>query len=146
MNDELTELEHALAGVPLRKPPASLDGKVLSKHRRLRQAVPWALGGACAAAAVVMTVLLLEPAPDGRRPPLAKAPAEAGPPLDPVRVEETISQVSYEGLFAADEKTPVRMFRRLMLERTWLVDQHSGYTVETTVPREQVLLIGVEVY
>ena len=94
----------------------------------------------------MIAVLLLEPAPDVRRPSLGKAPAEAGPPLEPVRVEETISQVSYEGLFAADERTPVRMFRRRLIERTWLVDQQTGYTVETTVPREQLLLIGAEVY
>lgn len=146
MKDELRQIERMLRRVPLRKPPASLDAKVLPPRRRGRAL--WATAGRVAAAAVIAiaALLMLHRAPQAKRPPAARETARVDQPFEPVQVEETISRVFYEGLLVPDEKTPVRVFRRRTLQRTWLVDPDSGYSVEMTVPCEHVILVDAEIY
>lgn len=168
MKNDFENVEQMLRTLPLQKAPASLDGlvgKVL--HRRRRRILPWALAGAVAAAAAVViamlpmrqpqtaekgsgTFLAKTDTPDPGLDTTKKVPdpfsGRADAAAQPVRVEETFSNLIYEGLRIRDGKTPVRMFRRRRVERTWLIDPQSGYTVETAVPHDQVVLINAEVY
>ncbi len=144
MDDELKQLEQTLRSLPLRKPPASLDARVLRRRHRV---LPWAVIGGMAAAAAALLAAILWLTPEPRTTVvLAPSPVEAEEPFEPVRLEETFSQMSYEGIFAPDEKMPLRIFRHRTLERTLLVDQNTGYTVEMAVPREQLVLIEAEMY
>ena len=145
MDDELKKLEEVLARMPLRRPPASLDAKVL-RPGQLRIGRWVAIGGVVAAAAVVVAVFILWPGSAADAPVVEDSPSQVEQALDPVQVEETVWHVAYEGLFVPVENTPVRMFRHRSIRRTRLLDGQSGYTVEVTVPDEQVLLVSAEVY
>ncbi len=144
MSDDLERIEEMLREIPLRKPPESMDARVLRGPRP--RVIPWvALGGAVAAAIVLAAFLLPRP-PVGEPLPPQETPGPAEQGFEPVSVEETVSRTSYEGLVIPDEKTPMRVFRRRVLERTWMLDQQSGYTVEMAVPREEIILINAEMY
>ena len=143
MSDDLRRLERTLAEMPLRRPPASLDAKVL----RRRRAGPWlAIGGLVAAAAIVIAPLLLRDTGMRQQAPVRVNGVQAQQSSAPLWLEETFSNLSYDGLFAPDDKAPMRVFRRRSLQRIWLVDQQSGYTVEMNLPDEQVILMDAEMY
>ena len=145
MNDDLEQLEHMLRNAPLRKPHVSLDAKVLRPWRRwvVSRVV---IGGVTAAAVLVTAVLLLETPSQPEEMGTHKKVVQTEQSFEPVSLEETMSRVSYEGLITLDGKTPVRMFHRWTIERVWLVDEQSGYSIEMTIPRQQILLVGAEMY
>jgi len=70
----------------------------------------------------------------------AASPAVPGPVV-PVRLEQNWSELSYEGLVFPDPHTPLRQFRHRMIERVQTFDPQRGIRMETTVPREEIILI-----
>ena len=145
MDDEFRRLEELLKGLPVRRPPASLDAKVLRPARR-RALGLGVTAAAAAAAAAALAALLLWPRTPHEPPSVGVSQARRPGQLEPMQVEETVSQLSYQGLVAPDESWPMRVLRRRAITRTWLVDPQTGYTVETTVPHDQILLIRAEIY
>lgn len=145
MNDEFGQLEDLLGVMPLRKPPSTLDGKVLPPRRRV---VPWVVVVGAAAAAAIVAIVVLRPPPATR----SDGSLAGGKPADiprhvaPLRLEETISSVRYQGLVVQDAKTPLRVFRRRTIERAYVLDEETGYAVETSEPRERVVLVNAEMY
>jgi len=141
------EIENLLRAMPLKKPSAALDARVLGRSaRRWWWLAPVAGGALAAAAALVLAVAL----PHGGQPPAAPpapvAPAEAtAQAAGPERLEQNWSEVSYEGLVTPDEGTPLRKFRRRTYEYVRWFDPRQGIQVETTVPREEVILVKAAV-
>jgi len=170
MNDDI---EMLLKRMPLRRPPASLDARVLWRAARPRQVViAWAVAaGALAAAAVAILFALpgrldttypvtVPAAPavaqaDLPFPPEAETdapPAEAGPrtaedaaAVVPVHIERQWTHVAYEGV-VAPEGQPMAKFRRHVVDQLEWVDPDDGTYMEMTVPREDVILIHATVY
>jgi len=165
------DIESLLERMPLRKPPASLDARVLWRVRRPRQVViAWAVAaGALAAAAVALFFAVrTEPrAPAGgptAAPAVAQAdvpaptdgvsPAEAAAALPvggaetdvvPVQIERQWTHLAYEGV-VAPEGEPMAKFRRQVVDQLEWVDPDDGAHMEMTVPREDVILIKADVY
>ncbi len=141
-------VENLLRRMPLRRPSAALDARILAlrpKHRRV-----WIVslaGGALAAAAAVLLALAL---PRGSEtgapvPPSASStPASMAlaTPRAPVEFQENYSQVSYEGVVAPDNVTPLQQFRRHTVERVQWVDAARGLKFETTTPRDEIILVS----
>lgn len=145
MDDELRNLEQTLQSMPLRKVPASLDGKIVRRGgSRVRRGV--LIGGVVAAAAIVVVLLLAPWQGDPEKTPLPDNVVETDPAPEGYSIEETVSDLSYEGLIVPDGKTPLRVFRYRTIERTWLTDERTGYTVEMAVPRVEIFLVTAEVY
>ncbi|MBL7140835.1 MAG: hypothetical protein ISS74_08005 [Planctomycetes bacterium] len=161
------DIEILLGQMPLRRPPASLDARVLRRLERPRQVViPWAVAAsavAAAAVAILCAVLGGGDAPDAgapAAPPVAQAdllaepPAvpEAGPWADeaeaavvPVHIERQWTHLAYEGV-VSPEGEPMAKFRRQVVEQLEWVDPEDGAYMEMTVPREDVFLIKADVY
>lgn len=161
-------IENLLRQMPLRTPPPSLDARVLAlrpagesvsrkvsvpfrQYRRMQ--ILGFLGGALAAAAALLLAWgLWFSGPAGSTPPAgessAVANAGADPDLDarPVRLERNWSQLSYDGLVFPDEQTPWRKFRQQHLEHVRWIDPQRGVRMESTVPRENVILVKAPVY
>jgi len=145
MGDELRNLEQTLQGMPLRKVPASLDGKVVRPggSRVMRRVL---IGGMAAAVAIVVVLLLAPWQGDPEKTPLSDNVVETDSAPEGYSIEETVSDLSYEGLIVLHGKTPMRVLRHRIIERTWAVDKLTGHTLEMTVPREQIFLVTAEVY
>lgn len=147
MNDELKQLEEMLRRMPLKKPPASLDAKVLGPKRRVIRFAT--LGAAAAVIAIAITLSIPEKSALESSAPLDGAEVagvEESDEAEAMELTETFSDVTYEGLFVTAENKPVHVFRRRMLERTLFVDPKSGYQLETVRPDEELLFVAAEVY
>ena len=123
---------------------------------RTRQAwLVGAVGGALAAAAAIILAVGL---PQGTQTPApgpqpASAPGQvasgsltltgAAPPLpvEPVRLEQNWSELSYEGLVCPDPETPLRKFRHRTLEHVQWFDPRRNIRMETTIPREEIIFV-----
>jgi hypothetical protein len=148
MNDDIETL---LSRMPLKKPPASLDARIRALHDRAAgtanapqagQRKVWILGivgGSLAAAAAALLAWGLWPTtPTSAPEAMAKAPDAAGP----IRVEQNWSQVSYDGLVFPDEQTPMQKFRRQTVEHVQWIDAKNGVRMETTRPKEDIMLLS----
>jgi len=149
------EIENLLGRMPLRKPPASLDDRVIGRRRR-RRILAWSVAsGAVAAAAAAVVVAVLLTGNDGNMvarspnpPAVSNAPAERvaqAPSPKPLRLERNWAAVSYEGVVAPDEGAPLMKFRRRTLGHVQMIDQARGRQMEMTVPGEEVILIKAPV-
>jgi hypothetical protein len=150
------EIENLLGRMPLRKPPASLDDRVIGRRRR-RRILAWSLasGAVAAAAAAVVVAVLLTTGPDGTMvarspnpPAVPNVPVERvaqAPSPKPLRLERNWAAVSYEGVVAPDEGAPLMKFRRRTLGHVQMIDQARGRQMEMTVPGEEVILIKAPV-
>lgn len=154
MSDEQVQIEALLRALPLRRPTASLDARVLGGRpaRLAALRLVFACGVAAAAAAAVL-ILMLWPANPARPPApavgthaLAAASTSAPAGAAPFRVEETWSNVSYEGTVALDDQTPVRQFIQNRVERTRWVDPQTGKVFQITVPVKELILVKAETY
>ena len=111
-----------------------------------------AVGGALAAAAVVILAVGLPqntanvtPGPKPAAAPTevaatAPQPAPAAS-VEPVRLEQNWSEVSYEGVVCPDPQTPMQTFRRRTVDRVQLFDPRRNIRMETTVPREEFIFV-----
>ena len=148
-----SDIENLLREMPLRKPPASLDARVLGAALRpRRRAWPMAAAGAVLAAAALVIAFALprgtETGPVAPAAPPAPAPVQMAAQADaaaPMRLEQNWTEVSYEGLVAPDNEAPLRKFRRQTIEHVRWTDPASGIRVETTTPRNEIILIRADV-
>ena len=123
---------------------------------RTRQAwLVGAVGGAlAAAAAVILAVGLPQSTPTGTPGPQpTSAPAQVANgsltltgaalplPVEPVRLEQNWSELSYEGLVCPDPETPLRKFRHRTLEHVQWFDPRRNIRMETTIPREEIIFV-----
>jgi len=123
---------------------------------RTRQAwLVGAVGGAlAAAAAIILAVGLPQGTPTATPGPQpVSVPAQvasgsltltgAAPPLpvEPVRLEQNWSELSYEGLVCPDPETPLRKFRHRTLEHVQWFDPRRNIRMETTIPREEIIFV-----
>lgn len=138
-------VEELLRDVPLREPSAELDERVLAARPRPLVRVLAAAGAAAAAAIVVVFGAELLRTSRPAKPPAEVPRVEvAEAPSAPVRMERTVWDLSHEGIFMLDERTPMRKFRRRILECVRWIDPEQGLIVDMTVPREEVILISAE--
>lgn len=98
-----------------------------------------------ALAACVMVGLLLRARYDR---PVATGPVGVNPvPAETagtLEIQRTISWQNFdEGTFMMDEQTPVRRVRRQVLETSQWYDPARQSMVEVSLPREEVMLIGL---
>jgi len=114
-----------------------------------------AVGGAlAAAAAVILAIGLPQGTPTGTPGPQpASAPGQvangsltltgAAPPLpvEPVRLEQNWSELSYEGLVCPDPQTPMQTFRRRTVDHVQFFDPQRNIRMETIVPREEIIFV-----
>jgi hypothetical protein len=61
--------------------------------------------------------------------------------VEPVRLEQNWSEVSYEGLVFPDPQTPLQAFRRRTVDRVQFFDPQRNIRMETTVPREEFIFV-----
>jgi hypothetical protein len=139
------DIENLLGRMPLRKPPASLDAKVLGAARPGRRIVLWGAAGAGLAAAAAAVILAVAGLGGPARTPVLPSPTQGVVAAEPVRVEEDWSQVRYEGIVVPDGRTPLKQFRRQAIEHVQWIDAASGTRTEMTIPREEVILIKASV-
>lgn len=128
---------------------AQLDGQLgrsvaaFRESRAPRRTVAWWLAAGAAVAAGVLLAALLnrEPGPTTTPPPLAKntLPEEA-----PTIVQSaTWTRLEDDGLaMVADQ--PARQLRRQVVDEVEWYDPRRKATVRTTVPRQQIILIGMK--
>ncbi len=154
------ELEQMLAGMPLRRPSAELDQRVLHEamptlatvgvHTQRRLAARLGVAAMLIAGATLAITLSLATHnrvdTTGRtaqlpRPPLAPGSIEFE--FDPVRHDTLVSHLSDEGVIYLDDDLPVRRIRRQAIRRIEWVDEQRHIRMETTVPHEQWLLVPV---
>jgi hypothetical protein len=165
--DEVLEIESLLRRMPLRRPGAALDGRVLSACRRpvVRRRVWWAAAAALVAAAgagpIVAHLLThgerpgdtsqtaghLPPAGTARGAQLTAPPPPAPPPARgrPVRIERTLAGgFSSDGVVGVADHAPLHCYRRLSVRQMWIVDPKTGNRMAVSIPREEVVLVRVE--
>ena len=70
----------------------------------------------------------------------APQPAPAAS-VEPVRLEQNWSEVSYEGVVCPDPQTPMQTFRRRTVDRVQFFDPQRNIRMETTVPREEFIFV-----
>jgi len=148
-----SDIENLLREMPLRKPPASLDARVLGARARPgRRTWPIAVAAGALAAAAALVIAFVLPrgtetgavAPGAPPAPAPVQVASQAGQAGPVRLEQNWTEVSYEGLVAPDNETPLRKFRRQTIEHVRWTDPSSGIRVETTTPRDEIILIRAD--
>ena len=136
------EIEDILKAMPVRKPSAALDQRVLEATRkpaRRSWRLVGVLGTASAAAALIALAVLLRLGLPGGAP---------GPDPDGAiafeRSDLEVFQLTDEGVIFLDEHLPVRQIRRSAFHRVMLIDDERDIRFEHTVPQEDLLLIPVQ--
>ena len=131
MTDDLDEIEARLAALPLRRPPAGLDGRIAGAlNGRRRPWGRWAIAGTVAAAAAVLVIR-------GARSPTPNP--DPGPPrASPVWVERDVSQTVDDGVIVVNNRVPYRQVRQRTVRQIWWADPATGARLWAEVPTERV--------
>ena len=119
-----------------------------------RQTAWWAAWGGIAAAACAAIVWMLPGlwqrgmiAPVADRDADAVSPVTADVQDDLVELRRTLVwQTLDEGMLVVDEDTPLRKVRLQSLERVQWYDRKNQALVEATVPKEEVIFVGMQTY
>ncbi len=165
--DEHAELERIIARQPLRRPGVSLDERMAALFRReAAEAAPippvhrrigsswWSRGMLAAAVfglvALVAVMMLAgrhdEPAGDGAmviKPGDRRESQPMAARFNPVRIEETWSNIQPDGVLVVDGD-PLRRYRREILEHVQLFDEKNNIRIEYTVPRRETIIMPVK--
>lgn len=158
------QLEQQLARQRLTPPPLSLDKRMASLFAQqdpcepveplaVRSASRWMLLAGAAAACLAVGVIFWFVAwpPQPAAPPLpvrvsskdAPAPAlDAALAFEPVRIEQTWSDVQPDGVVVVDGD-PLRRYRRQIYQRVQLIDDERNIRIEYMVPRSDVVVVPV---
>ncbi len=152
MNDEWKNVEGLLGAMPLRKPPAELDERVLSGTAPRRWGTARLLVPAVAAAVLALVAawvwLKQPPGAERKGPPgvaTAVAKTEGAQPEASAPVVITWSETSYEGTVLLGDETPAYAFVRHGVRLTNWVDAGTGARFVTRVPMKNVILIKAQV-
>lgn len=144
-----SEIEKLLEKMPLRRPRASLDRRILRSGKMT--AIRWsAVAGAVAAAAALLVAALIWQGERHDSPEQSRI-ADTHPklpefPAGPVRLQRDFSQLEYEGIILLDDKTPVRKFHRRILRNVIWMDEQAGFVDEMTMPDEEIILLTAQTY
>lgn len=165
--DEHAELERIIAQQPLRRPGVSLDermaallGHEAAEADRTHQSHRWVgslwWSRAMLAAAMLVLVALValmmlanrnaDPAREGSVVVKPEARHEVQPVagrFNPVRIEETWSNVEPDGVLVVDGD-PLRRYQREILEHVQLFDEKNNIRIEYTVPRREMIVMPVK--
>jgi hypothetical protein len=161
--DEVLEIESLLRRMPLRRPGAALEGRVLSACRRpvVRRRIGWAAAAAlvaAAGAAPLVTHLLTRGDHTGGTTATTGGVRDKGPlPVDappgippparpgPVRIERTLAGgFSSDGVVGVADHAPLHRYRRVAVRQVWIIDPKTGKRMAVSIPREEVVLVRVE--
>lgn len=150
----LLRVEHPLSQMPLREPSAGLDERVARVFAGETDDAPasyrfaWASRIAlplAACLAIGLTVFFITR--DVQTP--AEGPEVTGvtPPveIEPVRFDETVVSDEVGDVIILDDQLPVVPIRREAIQKTRWVDEANNIEIEMTVPREQTLIVPVQV-
>lgn len=142
MNDEMEQL---LCAQPLRRPTASLDGRVSrllsATNPRWRAMVIGFVPTALAASVALAVWIQPEMGDTPRNDSVTVAPSEKL-----VRVEQVVSHVTPGKLMVTPDNEPVRPVRVQNLYQTRWFDEKSNMYIEETVPEDQVVFVSAPVY
>ena len=119
-----------------------------------RQTAWWAAWGSIAAAAACAAVVWTMPGLWQRGPiaPVVERDGDAVSPIaaiedDLVELRRTLVwQTLDEGMLVVDDDTPLRKVRLQSLERVQWYDRKNQALVEATVPKEEVIFVGMQTY
>ena len=153
----LLRVEHPLSEQPLREPSAALDARMARVFAGEADEAPasyrfaWASRVAvplAACLAIGLTVFFItrdvEPNPagpgDGGLATLT-TPVE----FEPVRYDETVVSDEAGDIIILDDQLPVVPIRRQAIQKTRWVDEANNIEIEMTVPREQTLIVPVQI-
>jgi hypothetical protein len=169
---ELADVEELLRTMPLRRPGATLDARVRATLRRdaaRRGRLGWLAAAAAVAIAAGVTPLVWQavgasgkadapragsstaiidvPGAQPSSAPVTRAvyPASSSPPrpLPGLRVERTVDRVTDEGIVGRLGDMPLQRYRRQSVRQVWLIDPQQGTRVGATVPRDEIVVVGV---
>jgi hypothetical protein len=132
--------------------PETRRAVALQQPRTRRAWLFGAIGGALAAAAAVILAVGLpqnmSKVTPGPQPVPATVEVARGTPqpasdaaVEPVRLEQNWSELSYEGIVLPDPQTPLQTFRHRTVDRVQFFDPQRNIRMETTVPREEVIFV-----
>jgi len=132
--------------------PETRRANIRGRPHPMRAWLIGAVGGALAAAAAVILAVGLPqntanvpsvPKPASAPTEVAASVPQPGPAaaVEPVRLEQNWSEVSYEGLVFPDPQTPLQTFRRRTVDRVQFFDPQRNIRMETTVPREEFIFV-----
>lgn len=142
------QLEDILKDMRLRQPSAELDRRIADDARAAEAPIPgpWLHGPlkyvAAVAAMLVLGVVIFLMSPQD--PAIDFPAAEHRVDVQPVVNETVFARMDDEGVIYLDDQTPVRQFRQQTIQRTEWTDADGTMRMETTVPREEVLLVPVD--
>ncbi len=161
LDAKLDRLERALTELRLASPPPSLDDRVEEAidasgvpeirrlHRNRRLGSLGAIAAACLLVAASVAVVLERRnrlGQDQQGPAGGSAQVNSNSAPQPLRMEQELSNVNYEGTLEVDDGPPVRVFRTTTVRKVWLVDEADDVRVEITTPSEQVCLVRADVH
>jgi hypothetical protein len=161
LDAKLDRLEKALTELRLTSPPSSLDDRVdeiidasgvpeiRRLHRNRRLGGLGAIVAACLLVAASVAVVMdsrNQPRGSSQDPTGRSAQVDSAPAPEPLRMEQELSNVNYEGTLEVDDGPPVRVFRTTTVRKVWLVDEADDVRVEITTPSEQVCLVRADVH
>lgn len=134
-----------------------LDPHVGKADRAVRHAAPagrrlwigaaWTAGALAASLGIVWAVAVRMGAVvhGPNHPIVSTMPVPVG--VDPVPIQQVVErQAVDEGTVIVGDAGPARWVREKVVETTTFYDQASKAQVELTVPKERVMLIGMETY
>ncbi|HEY2342200.1 MAG TPA: hypothetical protein VGH90_04175 [Chthoniobacteraceae bacterium] len=118
--------------------PALSAGPRERPYQSLLTGLCWALGGAAAAVAVMLSIDVARGSGSPRNP----VPLHTEKNIEPPRASRKMVGAEIGGLVYGDDLAPNRVVRYSSVERRTWADP-SGARVEMEVPREDVLLVPV---
>jgi hypothetical protein len=154
---EFAEVEAMLRQVPLRRPPARLDGRIAAACRPFSAMQRlWLVTTAAALVAVTAGAwAVLEHAGKqaSNKPQITrietgpKAGSTSAAALKPVSVVRTYGGIARDGVIGhlADGQ-PVQRIRRQTIQQILIVDPQRGTRVSISVPREDVFVVPVRTF
>ena len=139
------DVERLLRQMRLRRPSGRLDERVLTRPGP-RKVLGWVVLTWAAAAATILIAVLWPSGQLRTRPPTEVVRQEPTALALPVRAEQRVSDVQYEGLLLLNDHGPFRKFRCLGVRRILWMDENTGLVDELSIPTEEVILIRAETY
>lgn len=151
----LLKVEQPLSTIKLREPSAALDERMARLFAGETEDAPAPYAFAllrraalplAACLAIGLTVFFMT-RPDTT--PTVEGPgiATVTPPveIEPVRFDETVISDEAGDVIILDDQLPVVPIRRQAIQTTRWVDEANNVEIEMTVPREQTLIVPVQV-